>query len=133
MNLQVFTDGASRGNPGDAGIGVVIKHDGKIVKEIYAYIGKQTNNYAEYAAAIRGLTEAITLGATSVELFCDSELLIKQFNREYRVKNQSIIPLFAKLNELARKIKKITATHIYRELNKEADKLANIGIDSKKF
>ncbi|OGC05928.1 hypothetical protein A2526_03305 [candidate division WOR-1 bacterium RIFOXYD2_FULL_36_8] len=131
MKLTVFTDGASRNNPGHAGIGIVIKKDGKTILEISDYIGKTTNNIAEYMAAIRGLTEALILGGTEIELFADSELLIKQIKKEYRVKHEGLKPLYNQMLSLIKKLKVFKAKHIKREENREADKLANIALDKK--
>ncbi len=129
MKIKIFTDGASRGNPGDAGIGIVIKKDDKIIFEISDYIGKTTNNIAEYTACLKGLEKAKELGAEEVELFADSELMIKQINGEYKVKNEGIRPIFIKIFSIIKTLKSFKATHTLREGNKEADKLANMGID----
>ncbi|OGC10841.1 hypothetical protein A3J90_04000 [candidate division WOR-1 bacterium RIFOXYC2_FULL_37_10] len=131
MKLQIFTDGASRNNPGHAGIGIVIKRDGETILEVGDYIGKTTNNIAEYMAAIRGLTEALILKGTEVELFADSELMVKQIKGEYRVKNEGLKPLYNQLQSLIKKLKLFKAKHIRREENKQADMLANKGIDNK--
>lgn len=129
MKVQIFTDGASRGNPGPAGIGIVIKKDGKIVSEISDYIGHSTNNIAEYTACLRGITEALILGAKEIELYADSELLIKQIRGEYKVKNEGLQPLHSQILALTRRLKLFKAVHIPREKNTEADLLSNIGID----
>jgi len=130
MKVQVYTDGASRNNPGQAGIGIVIKCQGKTLLQIGEYIGLATNNIAEYTAALRGLTEAVILGAKDVELYADSELMIKQIKGEYRVKNEGLQPLFCQLMALSRKFTHFKAIHIPRNNNREADDLANLGIDS---
>jgi ribonuclease HI len=130
MKAQIFTDGAARGNPGPAGIGVVIKSAGKVVLEVSDYIGKTTNNVAEYTACLRGLTEALLLGAKEAELFADSELMVKQIRGEYKVKNEGLSPLFHHLKALIGKFKKFSITHQVREENKHADELANQGIDN---
>ena len=129
MPLQIFTDGAARGNPGPAGIGVVIRNDAKILLEVSDYIGKATNNVAEYMAFIRGLEEAIDMGEKNIEVFSDSELLVKQINGEDRVKNEGLIPLFHHASSLIKKFKHCRVYHTAREENKLADKLANRGID----
>lgn len=129
MKVQVYSDGAARNNPGPAGIGVVIKKDGKVISEIADYIGHTTNNIAEYTACLRGITEALILGATEIELFADSELLIKQIRGEYKVKNEGLQPLHSQIISLTKRLKHFKATHIPREKNKEADLLSNIGID----
>jgi len=129
MKVTIYTDGAARGNPGPAGIGVVIKKEGAIVKEIAEYIGKTTNNIAEYSAFICGLEQAIHLKATEAHFYCDSELLVKQVKGDYRVKNEGLKPLFLHANLLIKKLKGFSITHIPREKNLEADMLANCGID----
>jgi len=130
MKIEVFCDGASRGNPGEAGIGVVIRsHEKKIILEISDYIGKTTNNVAEYMALIRGLEEALLLGATEATFICDSELLVKQIHGDYKVKNEGLRPLNLHALSLIRKLKKFKIEHAYREENKHADELANLGID----
>jgi len=132
MPAQIFTDGAARGNPGPAGIGVVIRNDEKVLLEVSNFIGEQTNNVAEYMAFIRGLEEAIDMGEKNVEVFSDSELLVKQINGEYRVKNNGLIPLFNHAQSLIKKFKHCRVYHTPREENTHADKLANRGIDNAK-
>ena len=127
MKIEVFCDGASRGNPGEAGIGVVIRsHEKKILLEVSDYIGKTTNNIAEYMALIKGLEEALLLGASEASFFCDSELLVKQINGEYKVKNEGLKPLYLHALSL---IKKFKIQHTFREKNIHADELANRGIE----
>lgn len=127
--FTLYSDGAARGNPGPAGIGIVIKKSSEILIEASAYIGKTTNNVAEYLALIRGLEEALLLGIKEIDCFVDSELLAKQINGEYKVKNEGLIPLSHHLRELINKFKKFSISHTVREENKQADKLANRGID----
>ena len=127
--LQIFTDGGARGNPGPAGIGVVIWSGHDLAGRHRKYIGEATNNQAEYQAIIHGLEQAKKLGADEVECFLDSELVVKQLNREYKVKNKDLAPLFVKVWNLSLGFKKITFAHIPREKNKEADKLVNEAID----
>lgn len=129
MPAQIFTDGAARGNPGPAGIGVVIRNDEKVLLTVADFIGKATNNVAEYMAFIRGLEEALDMGERAIEVFSDSELLVKQINGEYRVKNEGLIPLFHHAQSLIKKFKHCKVYHTAREENKLADKLANRGID----
>lgn len=127
--LILYTDGASKGNPGDAGIGVVIAaEDGTVLREIADYIGTTTNNVAEYAALVRGLREAIDMGATEVELSTDSELMARQLTGVYRVKSPNLKPLYEEAVELLRCFRKVSVSHVVRELNKRADQLANDGI-----
>jgi ribonuclease HI len=129
--LIVYSDGASRNNPGEAGAGVYILRDGKPLESIARYLGITTNNIAEYTAAIAGLERAAQLGASSVKLFADSELLVKQINGLYKVKNEGLKPLHARAKELIAKIGRVEVQYIPRAMNKEADALANKAIDEK--
>ncbi len=127
----IHSDGGARGNPGPAAIGVVIKSDnGTLIEEISKTIGETTNNQAEYQAIIAGLETAKKLGAEAVECFLDSELVVKQLRREYKVKNKELAPLFVKVHNLSLQFKKISFTHVMREKNKAADKLVNIALDA---
>jgi len=128
-SAQIFSDGAARGNPGPAGIGIVIRHDEKVLLEVSDYIGTTTNNVAEYSALIRGLEEALDMEIDKVAVFADSELMVKQIKGEYRVKNDGLLPLFKQLQPLIKKFKHFSITYIPRKKNKAADRLANIGID----
>lgn len=122
----ISVDGASKGNPGPAGIGVVIRdQSGMVLKEIGEYIGEATNNVAEYTALVRALTETLALGFTHAAIQSDSELMVKQLNGQYRVKNEGIIPLFESAVDLMRRFNSATITHVLRERNKLADKLAS--------
>ncbi len=130
MKLIVFTDGGARGNPGPAGIGVAIQDaDGKTIEEFGDYIGETTNNQAEYRAMIAALERAKALGATEVEAFADSELLVKQLHRQYKVKNPGLAPLFVKVWNLAQSFDACTFQHVRRERNKDADRMVNAAID----
>jgi ribonuclease HI len=119
----IHTDGASSGNPGASGIGVVIEFGNKTY-EHSAYIGVATNNVAEYEALIRGLEEALALGAQEVEARMDSELLAKQLSGEYRVKHPGLLPLYQKVLRLVASFRRVTFAHVPRQENKRADKLA---------
>ncbi len=129
--MLIYTDGASRNNPGEAGAGVYIVQDNEPLERIARYLGQTTNNIAEYSAAIIGLEHAVRLGASRVNLLADSELMVKQLNGQYKVKNEGLKPLFLKAKELIAKIGSVEVRHIRRELNKEADALANKAIDEK--
>jgi len=129
MKVQIYSDGAARGNPGPAGIGVVVKHGNKTIAEVAEYLGKTTNNIAEYLAFIRGLEEALACGAKEVECYADSELLVRQINGEYRVKNEGLVPLFHHAESLLKRFTHHKVIHIRREKNEEADRLSNQGID----
>jgi len=130
MELTIYTDGASRNNPGEAGAGVYILQEGRPAS-MARYLGKTTNNIAEYTAAIIGLEYAVKQGATGVRLYADSELLVKQLNGLYRVRNEGLKPLYLKVKELIATIGRVEVQYIPREMNKEADALANKAIDEK--
>ena len=128
--LTIYADGGARGNPGPAGIGAVILGErGKAVAKISKYIGETTNNQAEYKALIAALTKAKELGACELEVFLDSELVVKQLNREYRVKDKDLAPLFVRVYNISLGFKKIVFKHIKREKNELADKLVNLALD----
>lgn len=130
QKLTIYTDGGARGNPGPAGIGVVIFNEhGNAVAKISKYIGEATNNQAEYKALIAGLAKAKELGAREIEVFLDSELVVKQLNREYRVKDKDLAPLFVQIYNISLGFKKIIFKHIFREKNGLADKLVNQALD----
>lgn len=125
-----YTDGGARGNPGPAGIGIVIEDKSAEKKHHFKkYIGETTNNQAEYQALLFAVEQAHKMGADEVWCYLDSELVVKQLHGTYRVKDQKLAPLFLKIWNLKQKFKKITFTHIPRERNKEADMLVNIAID----
>lgn len=137
--LKVFTDGASRGNPGESGIGIVITDENdKVLKKWNEYLGKATNNQAEYKAIIKSLDilkEVVSDSSTKIEIiefYADSELMVKQLRNEYKLKNPDLKLLH---NEFIKKIRelgiKYTLHHVERALNKSADKLANQAIDNK--
>lgn len=128
--LIIFTDGGARGNPGPAGIGAVLyDEDKKVVAEISRFLGVATNNQAEYKALISALNKATDLGAKDIECYLDSELVVKQLKREYKVKSPELAPLFLDVHNLSLNFKHISYTHIPREKNKEADRLANEAMD----
>lgn len=133
MKVRLHTDGGARGNPGPAGIGAVLEvfegEQWRTKERIKKYLGRATNNQAEYRALIAGLEAAHELGATHVECCLDSELLVKQLNHEYRVKDVGLAPLFMKAWNLGSRFEQITYRHIRREYNKEADQLVNEAID----
>ncbi len=131
MELTIYTDGASRNNPGEAGAGAVIKQDGGEIAALARYLGTTTNNVAEYTAAIMALEHALHLGASRVKLFADSELLVRQLNGQYKVKNEGLKPLYNTVKGLIAKIGSVEVQYIPREQNREADALANKAIDEK--
>jgi len=131
--VVIYSDGASKGNPGDAGIGVVITDEkGSVLSEIAEYIGKTTNNVAEYSALIRGIKEAAELRATQIDIRTDSKLLAMQLSGVYKVKSANLKPLFEEAVSLLRVFERVTISHVVRELNKRADELANEGIKKHK-
>ena len=130
--LTIFSDGGARGNPGPAGAGaVILDADGKVLAELHEYLGETTNNQAEYRAMIMALKAAKKMSPASVAVFADSELVVKQINGEYRVKDEGLKPLFKELMSLLGDFSDYKVTHVRREKNKHADKLANKAIDSK--
>ncbi len=123
-------DGAARGNPGPAGIGIVIEDaEGNVVKEIGEPLGRTTNNVAEYTAMVRALEEARALGCSQIAVYTDSELMAHQLNGRYAVKAAHLLPLFQRARLLLRQFDAATVTHVRRERNKRADALSNIGAD----
>ncbi len=134
MNIKrviIWVDGASRGNPGPAAIGAIMKDErGRIIARISQRIGTTTNNQAEYRAIIAALEQAIRLGAKRVEVNSDSELAVKQISGKYRVKKAALKPLHQKVKQLQSLLEDFTITHIPREQNAEADTLANIALKS---
>jgi len=128
--LIIYTDGGARGNPGPAGLGAILYNENReTVAEISEYLGVATNNQAEYRAVIAALKKAQELGALELDFYLDSELVVKQLNREYKVKNKDLAPLFLQIYNLSLSFKKISYTHIPRERNHEADRLANEAMD----
>ncbi|MEK7165068.1 MAG: ribonuclease HI family protein [Patescibacteria group bacterium] len=132
MKLTIYTDGGARGNPGPAGIGVVLYNKKKeVVKEVSEYIGETTNNQAEYRALLRGLEEAKKTKATEVNIFMDSELVIKQLKQEYKVRDQELGKVFIKVWNLLQGFSDYSLKHVLRHKNKRADELVNQAIDSR--
>lgn len=126
----IYVDGASRGNPGPAAIGAVIYDDsGREVHTVSRRIGRATNNEAEYRAAIAGLEAALALGARDVELRMDSELVVRQLQGRYKVKNPSLRRLFGRLKDLQWRFASFQVRHVRREGNRRADALANEALD----
>jgi ribonuclease HI len=129
--LEAYIDGASRGNPGEAGIGIVIKEKHHTIKEISDHIGKTTNNVAEYSALIRALEEILILGHKKAHFISDSQLIVEQINGNYRVKDENLKVLYHHAKTLISKMESFSIKHVPREKNKEADKLANKAIDDR--
>ena len=129
MRHQVFCDGASRSNPGDASIGVSILLDGKEVHTISKKIGIATNNEAEYQALIDGLNYCVDNSIKEIEVFLDSNLVVEQVNKNFKVKAGNLKVLNSKVDDLIQEFNFIEINHVYREENKRADQLANMALD----
>ncbi len=131
MKYIVYTDGWSRGNPGPSGCGVFIADEkGNSIEKRHKYIGHATNNIAEYTAALLGITRAIELGATDIELRADSKLVIEQLAGRYKIKNIELKKIFSLIsNTIEKWWGNILFTHVFREQNKEADRLSNVAMD----
>lgn len=131
-SINIFIDGASRGNPGPSGIGIVFCDDqNNVVKKLFKFIGDATNNAAEYSALIYAMQEALMDRYDDVKIKSDSELLTKQLTGEYKVKNDNLKAYHGLFQHIARGFDKIEIISISRENNSVADKLANKAIDSR--
>jgi ribonuclease HI len=132
VTLYAYTDGASRGNPGDAGVGVVVKDDdGRTVLSLHGYIGRTTNNIAEYTALRTLLERAGGMRCARLVIHSDSELLVRQVNGKYRVKDPGLKAQFESVTRLLSALPfPVEVRHVPRSENSEADRLANRGIDS---
>jgi ribonuclease HI len=128
MKLEAFIDGGSRGNPGEAGLGVYVPG----VVRIGEYLGTGTNNFAEYSALISAVRFAVLARCSDLQVFADSELVVKQINGEYQVRNEGIRPLYDAAKRWIALIPHFAISHVRRENNKEADKLANHAMDTKR-
>lgn len=128
IQLELYIDGAAKGNPGPAGIGVVICQNKEVIKNLSSYIGGATNNVAEYTALIYGLQEALILKADSVKINTDSQLLYRQIKKEYKVKNPHILALYNQALHLFSVFKENKINFISRKDNRGADKLATLAI-----
>jgi ribonuclease HI len=126
--LEIYIDGASKGNPGHSGIGVVIYRDGRPLKQISSYIGMATNNIAEYTALIYALEESLLLKAGGLKINTDSQLLARQINKIYKVKHHGLIPLYERAMRLLEGFENVSVNHIPRENNTLADMLATKAI-----
>jgi ribonuclease HI len=129
LQVEVYSDGAARGNPGPAGAGWVIRSANETVQEGNAFLGKKTNNEAEYEAVIHSLRAARALGAVDVALRSDSELLVRQINGQYRVRNERLVRLHRAARELIQVFRRFEVRHVARDENSAADAQANLAID----
>ncbi len=128
--ITANVDGGARGNPGSAGYGAIIKDaDGQVLAELYAGIGVNTNNVAEYQGLIAALEWALGHGYRRLHVKSDSLLIVQQMLGKYRVKHEGLIPLHQKARRLAAAIGHVTFEHVRRELNEEADHLSHLGMD----
>jgi ribonuclease HI len=129
--LKAFTDGGSRGNPGDGACAAAIFDEkGCLVREEGRYLGRCTNNFAEYNGLILALSAARELGAEALDVFSDSELLVKQFNGEYKIKDPALRVLMDEIKKESRAFRSLTVTHVRREANAHADRLVNEILDA---
>ncbi|MBI4042693.1 MAG: ribonuclease HI family protein [Deltaproteobacteria bacterium] len=129
--MWLYVDGASRGNPGHAGAGALIcDHDHTPLFRLKRYLGKTTNNVAEYKALLLGLRKVVTLGVKDLHVRSDSELLVRQLAGIYKVRNEALLPLYFSALKLLQQMDHYDVVHIRREKNEEADRLANLAIDS---
>jgi ribonuclease HI len=126
----LFTDGGSRGNPGNAACAFLIFDDNKLIDIGGKYLAHVTNNVAEYNGLIAGLKQAKKLEITELKCFLDSELVVKQINGEYKVSNDDMKKLVIQVKELSNDFQSIQFTHVLREKNKHADKMVNVILDS---
>lgn len=128
--LRVFIDGGSRGNPGPAGFGVHAEDEaGTTLAELYGYLGRTTNNVAEYAALLAALDWAARRTFSELHILSDSELLVRQWNGEYKVRNEGLKSLHARARALALRLPRVVVAHVRREQNRQADALANRAMD----
>jgi ribonuclease HI len=129
---RLYSDGACRGNPGVGGAGAVVTDAaGNVVWEGKEFLGHCTNNIAEYKALILGLKGALARGYSNLEVYLDSELLVKQINGSYRVKNESLKNLMVEIRSLLSSLESVQVKHVLRRRNEQADKLANLAIDDR--
>jgi ribonuclease HI len=136
MKLVIYTDGGARGNPGPAAIGVVIQKEGQALKKYAEFIGQATNNQAEYQAVIFALRKVKLLfgkkkaKTMAIEVYLDSELVVKQLNHQYKIKEKDLQPLFIKVWNLMLDFDQVNFKYISREENQEADRLVNQALDN---
>jgi len=126
--IEIFVDGACSGNPGPAGIGVVIKRNGDVIKEISRAIGPATNNIAEYMALLYALKEVLLWNTEKIQIFTDSELVYRQVIGEYKVKDEKLQPLHAQVKRVLENFSDINIAHVTRDKNTLADRLATSAI-----
>ncbi len=128
--ITLYVDGAAKGNPGPAGIGVRVECEGEVLEEYSGFLGNATNNVAEYKALIKGLEIVRKLGKTRVNAISDSELIVRQMNGQYKVKNEKLLPLYQSARDLVGSFDACRIRHVLRTENQHADRLANLGIST---
>ena len=132
MAIVAYIDGGARGNPGPAGYGVRIEDEhGALIEEFNGFLGTSTNNIAEYNGLLAALRYARQHGHRDVRIKSDSELLVKQMRGEYRVRHANLQPLYDEARAIARGLDHVVYEHVRREQNKDADRLANLAMDSR--
>jgi len=130
--VRLYSDGAARGNPGLAGAGaVLVEPSGQVVDRLGKFLGTQTNNFAEYMGLLLGLRRAKELGVREVEVFADSELMIRQLGGRYQVKSASLRPLYEEALKLLNNFERVKLVHVPREMNRAADEMSNQAIDER--
>ncbi|MEW5743103.1 MAG: ribonuclease HI family protein [Myxococcota bacterium] len=130
--VRVYSDGAARGNPGPSGAGaVLVEPSGQVVDRLGKFLGHQTNNYAEYMGLLLGLRRAKELGVAEVEVFADSELMLRQLGGRYQVKSPSLRPLYQEALRLLNDFERVKFVHVPREMNRAADEMSNRAIDER--
>jgi ribonuclease HI len=130
--VRLYSDGAARGNPGLAGAGaVLVEPSGQVVDRLGKFLGKQTNNYAEYMGLLLGLRRARELSVREVEVFADSELMLRQLGGRYQVKSTSLRPLYEEALTLLNDFERVKLVHVPREMNRAADEMSNRAIDER--
>jgi len=133
MKVRAYTDGASRGNPGESGIGLILRDEnGTVLYSGSGYIGTATNNVAEYEALLACLSKARQLGCSDLVIHSDSQLMVRQILGQYRVKDKNLQRYYQEAMKIIQSAPfRFTINHVERENNRDADLLANAGIDSK--
>jgi ribonuclease HI len=130
--LRLYCDGAAKGNPGPAGAGaVLVEPSGQVVDKLGKFLGHQTNNYAEYMGLLLGLRRASELKVREVEVFADSELMIRQLGGRYQVKSPSLRPLYEEALKLLNEFERVKLVHVPREMNRAADEMSTRAIEER--
>jgi ribonuclease HI len=129
LKITAFIDGAARGNPGPAGYGAYLTTSSGEIIEVCGYLGRTTNNVAEYSGRLEALAVAQQEGATELEVISDSELLVKQMLGVYKVRHPNLLPLYQRAKAMVRHFTRFSIRHTLRAGNKDADRLANMAVD----